>query len=153
MKKLLSCLLMVCLCVAGGLAEEEIDLTGMAYDELVALREKLNLAIWESDEWQEVIVPKGVWEIGVDIPTGHWSISVADNGFAAIRYGDALEETGTEVSVSDSTIYVSESLEGSDQLDIILRDGCYLEVEYDSVVFTPYAGKQDLGFLQRMVKR
>ena len=101
MRKLLTCLLMACLCVAGGLAEkEEIDLTGMTYDELVALREKLNLAIWESDEWQEVTVPKGVWEVGVDIPAGHWTISVADNGFAAIRYGDALEETGTEVSVS-----------------------------------------------------
>ena len=51
------------------------DLSGLSYDELVQLRDKINLAIWNSEEWQEVTVPIGVWVVGEDIPVGHWSIS------------------------------------------------------------------------------
>ena len=38
----------------------DIDLSGMNYDELVALKDQINRAIWNSDDWQEVEVPQGV---------------------------------------------------------------------------------------------
>ena len=35
------------------------DLSGLSYDELVQLRDQINLAIWNSEEWEEVSVPSG----------------------------------------------------------------------------------------------
>ena len=55
------------------------DLSGLSFDELVLLRDQLNLAIWNSKEWQEVKVPIGVWKIGDDIPVGKWTISAASD--------------------------------------------------------------------------
>ena len=54
--------------------EKKIDLSGLTYNELVELKDQINLAIWECDEWQEVEVPQGIWKVGEDIPAGHWTI-------------------------------------------------------------------------------
>lgn len=42
----------------------QIDLSAMTYEELVALKDKINLAMWESKDWEEVTVPQGVWTVG-----------------------------------------------------------------------------------------
>ena len=46
---------------------EDIDLSGMSIDELVELKDRINLAIWNSQEWEEVTVPQGEWIVGEDI--------------------------------------------------------------------------------------
>ncbi len=51
------------------------DLQGLSFNELLALREQINLAIWNSNEWQCVEVPAGNYTIGIDIPAGYWTIS------------------------------------------------------------------------------
>ena len=48
----------------------DVDLSGMSFDELVALKDQINLALWNSADWQEVTVPQGVWQVGADIPAG-----------------------------------------------------------------------------------
>ncbi len=73
----------------------DIDLSGMTYDELVALKDQINLAIWNSEEWQEVEVPQGVWEVGADIPAGKWEIRPLQGATTAIYTGTRLSETGT----------------------------------------------------------
>ncbi len=37
----------------------DIDLSHMSFEDLVTLKDQINLAIWNSKEWQEVTVPQG----------------------------------------------------------------------------------------------
>lgn len=155
MKKFVA--LFMALMLLGSVALADVDLSGMTYDELVALKDQINLAIWESEEWQEVTVPIGVWKIGEDIPAGHWTIKVAPGGemvWGSISVGTALDETGKDIDIGETEYWYSEmvKLEGEDaavtldELDYDFKGGDYLIIEYADMVFTPYAGKPSLGF-------
>ena len=47
-------------------AHAEIDLSGMTLAELMELSQQVTMAMWETEEWEEVEVPIGVYEIGVE---------------------------------------------------------------------------------------
>ena len=59
------------------------------------------MEMMKSDKWQEVRVPVGVWEVGKDIPAGHWSITCALDtaymGWGTVTYCDKLKASGKEV--------------------------------------------------------
>ena len=135
---------------ASALAD--FDLSGLSFEELVALKDQINLAIWESEEWQEVTVPQGVWEVGADIPAGKWTISAADGAISSVTIGKELRDNGQDVKPTASGVLVSPSnvvyKQDSSRLtwDIDLVDGDYIKISTGSVVFTPYAGKPSLGF-------
>lgn len=132
------------------------DISGLSYDELVQLKDRINLAMWNSEEWQEVTVPIGVWTVGVDIPVGHWSISYSPDSsskWASIKYCDMLNEAGTDagnqfyckiygylnVAPPDNDNY-------PETVDINLVPGTYIIIGHSPVVFRPYTGKPSLGF-------
>ena len=152
MKKLLTFLLAF-LMISPAIAEN-IDLSSLTYAELVALKDRINLAMWQSEEWQEVTVPEGIWRIGEDIPAGHWTITVKGRGSANITYGNKLDRTGKQISF-DSGVFFYKVVNGPDNwsfregdvnyIDIDLIYGYYIDVS-GGVVFTPYAGKPSLGF-------
>jgi len=154
MKKLvLLTLLLIALSVP---ALAEVDLSGMSFDELVVLSDQINLAMWNSQEWQEVTVPQGVWKVGEDIPEGHWTIKPVDGVYAYVAYGNTLEANQKEVSYK-SKDYYRESIyspscniydQGEDllQMDIDAKSGSYICIESGDVIFTPYTGKPKLGF-------
>ena len=137
-----------------GACAEGIDLSGMSLDELVALKEQINLAIWNSEDWQEVQVPQGVYVIGEDIPAGKWTIKAVEGITARIYWGDTLNESGVELEYGD--IYVFERViskeypyyEVGDPTEVTweMKEGQYFIVEEGIALFTPYAGKPDLGF-------
>lgn len=115
----------------------------------------INLAIWQSAEWQEVEVPQGVWVVGEDIPAGKWTIKPQDEHSVFVYWGDKLNEAGTNVAYS--TIYEYEVLTSknnkyySEAYDLTevsweLLDGEYIIVDNGTAVFTPYSGKPSLGF-------
>ena len=146
MKKLLIVLLTLML-LLPTIAVAEVNLSGMTYDELVSLKDQINLAIWSSDEWQEVSVPAGVYTVGVDIPAGKWTIKAADGIYASIKWGDVLDESGVELDYSGD-ICTYESLysttydryeAGKDQTEVTydLKDEQYIIVDDGTVVFSP----------------
>lgn len=154
MKKLIFSLALILALPFSACAE--VDLSGMSFDELVSLKDQINLAIWQSEDWQEVTVPQGIWEVGVDIPEGRWTIKPVDGVYAYVTYGSVLESNGKEVSYKSNNYY-SESIyspmsniydEGDDltEIDIDAKAGSYIEIDSGSVVFSPYAGKPSLGF-------
>ena len=154
MKKLIAVFLL--LLALPFAAQADVDLSGMSYDELVALSDQINLAMWNSQEWQEVEVPQGIWLVGEDIPEGHWTIKPVDGVYAYITYGNILEDNKKEVSYK-SKDYYSENIvsaasgtydEGEDlqQIDIDAKSGSYIEISSGNVIFTPYSGKPKLGF-------
>ena len=158
MKKPLALILIVALAVPA-IALADIDLSGMTFDELVTLREQLNLAIWNSQEWQEVTVPAGVWEIGKDIPAGHWTVRPVDGVFMTFWYGDQLNSAKTDKADRwnyDTGAYLilssKKKKDGSwkdddeqHEIDIDMKEGFYIVINA-AVIFTPFTGKPDLGF-------
>lgn len=133
----------------------EVDLSGMTFEELVDLHEKVNLAIWNSEEWQAVRVPQGTWEIGVDIPEGHWIIRPEEGQFVHFQYGNQLDVNGKEVSYNSSNyysdfVYSKNSVvyrEGEKTMDDIeMKSGNYLCIQNGNLIFSPYSGKPELGF-------
>jgi len=159
MKKRIVAGLMAVALLLGGTAFADVDLSGMSYDELVALKDQINKAIWESEEWQEVTVPQGVYEVGKDIPVGHWVITPVDGVYSNIKWGRELDQSGTQIEESmngrshyDYAIICSKTYkhydEGEDKTELELQavDGMFISIESGDVVFTPYAGKPSLGF-------
>lgn len=151
---LLCAVLLMVLVVSSGVAEVP-SIDGLSLDDLVALKDQLNLAIWNSSDWEEVTVPQGIWEIGVDIPTGHWTIKAADGAFAMLEWCGALNETKTGMDwneIIDTNNLVSETSpayrkdQSRVQLDWELTDGTYLIISSGSVIFTPYEGKPAFTF-------
>ena len=155
MKKVIALALVLLSLVSVSFAESSFDLSDMSYDELVVLKDQINLAIWNSNEWQEVEVPQGVYVIGEDIPAGKWTIKAADKINAYVYWGDALSDSGTEITY-DGRVYEYEGLysvnyryyEKGDTTEVTwdLKDGQYFIVDDGIVLFTPYSGKSSLGF-------
>ena len=98
MKKIAIMILAIVLIPLAAMADLP-DLSGLTFEELVQLRDQINLAMWNSQEWQEVTVPQGVWVVGEDIPIAHWTISLSPSAsakWASIKYCDRLNEAGTD---------------------------------------------------------
>lgn len=154
MKRILV-LVMVAMLLTCGAYAEDIDFSSMSYEELVAMKEQINLAIWNSEDWQEVEVPQGVYVIGEDIPAGKWTIKAAEGLTATVYWGDTLDEAGVKLTY-DGELYVFEGIystsykyyENGDTSEVTweLKDGQYFIVDDGIALFTPYAGKPDLGF-------
>lgn len=156
MKKLVALFLAIVLSAGFSLAEG-INLSGMSYDELVALKDKINLAMWSSQEWQEVTVPQGVWKVGEDIPAGHWTVAPLGERYVYVYVGTKLKEEKKGIDIFNSDYYVYEYIyseksdlfnknEDKPSCDLELENGMYVVIENGSVFFTPYQGKPSLGF-------
>ncbi len=159
---IITCLLLVVITFPSTVQAEEIDLSSMTFDELIALKDRINLAIWECNEWQEVTVPQGIWVVGQDIPEGTWTIRCANNdlnGYTAINASPLLDGSG-EVAWTENRYIKSGLIASVDYYDkrpgqqqpplteftATLIAGDYVQISFNDAVFTPYTGKPDLGF-------
>ena len=154
MKRFFCCLFVMVLLPVVSQADLP-DLSVLSFDELVQLRERINLAIWNSQEWQEVTVPPGVWEIGADIPAGHWSVRPAEGcGPDYIIYASGITKQGHDIDL-DAGDYIMECLcdlsaayysgEYKTVTDIVMEAGRFVRLDC-TMIFSPYSGKPDLGF-------
>lgn len=131
-------------------------LLNLSYEELVALKNDINIAIWLSEEWQSVTVPQGTWKVGEDIPAGHWTVKCASGARSStIEWGEKLSDTGDSIAWIGryslyNHIYNPENYKNPDQYlyeySFEVQNGDYIVIEDGSVVFMPYAGKPSLGF-------
>ena len=83
--------------IVSSIACAEIDITNVTFDELLKARELITQAIWATDEWQEVEVPAGLYQIGVDIPAGYWTIKTNSYYATMIKYGNFLNKNKNEI--------------------------------------------------------
>lgn len=149
MKKLFSLFLAICLLTIPVLSlSESIDLSGLSLADLVKLQERVTMAMWKTEEWQEVTVPAGLYQVGKEIPAGKWTITASPKAsLATVTVGSKLDESGLSISWGGS--YESVILEGKESWlynkssrnswDVTLTDGLYINLEA-AMVFTPYAG-------------
>lgn len=137
MKKVV--MLVLALVLVGAVALAEVDLSGMTFDELVALRKQVDQAIWASDGWQEVKVPAGKYVIGEDIPAGRWTLSCDDSAAMVNLY-----KTPEGIDDYDQIVAMA-SVSAGNPYNIDLEDGQGLYISISAVTFTPYVSA-NLGF-------
>lgn len=145
------CALALALHPAGA----QYDLGSMSYDDLVALKDQINLAMWNSEEWQEVTVPQGTWVVGEDIPEGHWNVKAVDGTCTYIQICTEIDPTGHD-PIRESIVYYKgiyspsypAYMEGSDVVswDFNVSTGQYIVISDGDAIFMPYSGKPSLGF-------
>jgi len=154
MKRVMTVLFVACMLIPA-IAFATVDLSDMSFEELIALKDQIDLAIWSREEWQEVKVPSGVYVIGEDIPAGKWTIKASDGINAVVKWGDVLAESGVDLDYGK--LYEYQSLysptysyyqEDADTTEVTydMKEGQYFIVSSGTVLFSPYAGKQSLGF-------
>lgn len=146
MKKALSLFLCIAISLSVSFAVADVDISGLSYDELVELVNKAQMEMMKSDKWQEVLVPEGIYQVGKDIPAGHWTISAPPKGVTYVGYGTSLESDGSGLD----NIINGASLTGIDtysydvgdttQVSWELKEGQYVEIGTSSAVFTPFTG-------------
>lgn len=156
MKKLIIVALVLALLLPAAALSDLPDISGLSYDELVQLKDQINLAMWKSQEWQEVTVPVGVWEIGKDIPVGEWDISVASDApdaWGTIIYCDKLDASGLGANQLYCKIFHYEQLFSKNSgtslrtsIVIDFKPGTFLIIDYGDMLFTPSTGKPSLSF-------
>jgi len=155
MKKLLTIILILALAVPAAAFADLPDISNLSYDELVQLKDSINLSIWNSQEWQEVTVPQGIWIVGEDIPAGTWTVKCATDRFSVVIFGDTLNEMGTDIEYTQYYNYQTIESPDSSNFDkdkditeytFTVKNGDYIKIEYASIIFMPYAGKPSLGF-------
>lgn len=142
--------LAVFLCLSPSPASlAEPDPYDMNLDELIQLKSEINLAAWESREWAEVTIPAGLYQVGVDIPAGQWSIRATVGKTVPISYGKELSPDGIHID-SDSDGYLSKTLfcpthglynastSSLTQVDLTLEDGYYFRIGRNAALFSPY---------------
>ena len=150
------CLLFVLIFIPLFAFADPPDISALSYDELVSLRENLNIAIWNCHEWRHVEVPAGVYIVGVDIPAGHWTLNPPSDGSVVVEYFKDPDETGKRPANSLNNYY-SESLADESspyasfvyvrEVDLELKDGFYFTVVNGPyVVFEPYTSKPSFSF-------
>ena len=131
------------------------DISGLSYSELLLLSKKVRAAMLNSKEWQKVVVPPGVWEIGREIPAGHWTIK-PDSGLGPdlVIYASRTKDQGHDVDVTFGECIMevicstdSPYNDGSykNETDFYLEDGHFLRLDC-RMIFTPYAGKPKITF-------
>ena len=156
MKKLIIVALVLALLLPAAALSDLPDISGLSYEELAQLKDQIALAIWNSEEWEEVTVPAGTWEVGKDIPAGHWQIRIADHGLTNVWYCEKVDELGQPVCFGAKYIHkelASEDFRGFKEtynivIDYDLKEGWFLY--YDAaVIFSPYAGHADFGFKKK----
>lgn len=153
MRKLFTVVLVMSMLLPAAALADLPDISGLSFDELVQLKDQLNISIWNSEEWQEVTVPAGVWIVGEDIPAGHWTIRPLPNDYVNVTYFDKIDQFGKDVapgwigwggcltSYGEGSITYGELTE----VDLIMEPGMYFKCGH-TVIFTPYSGKPSLGF-------
>ena len=160
MKKLFA-LLLILLLIPCAFAES-IDLSGLSFEELAALRDRCQSEMMTRNEWQQVTVPQGLWQVGAQIPAGTWTVRCADRGRTSYLMKECHVDWGIgqpndkgqwdyKLKKGGVIIYNPYNDEYKDQVTevtITLEEGdfVYINPQYNAAVFMPYTGAPDLGF-------
>jgi len=122
--------------VASSALATDFDLSSLSFDDLLALKLKVDAEVMSRPETKSVSVPIGVFEVGVHIPAGEYTLAL-DGGYATITVSNGADFSDYENIVS--TTYVEEVGIGR----FVLTDGQFVNIERGHILFTIFTG---LGF-------
>ena len=148
MNKSISVFIVCLMLLIPAFAFAEVDLSGMSYDDLVSLSKQVGMAIMQSDEFDSVTVPMGIWEVGVDIPEGTWIIT-PEKSMCMIVYGKSIDESGNDMNQFDSGNSGVDLYNSNDSWRFTAKSGNYVCIKIGPAVFTSDTGSTGLGFKKK----
>lgn len=148
MKKALAIILISTILLITTNSLADFDINSLSFDELVALVNEAQMLMMKTDQWKEVKVPEGTYQIGRDIPAGYWTITAADNSIVGIAWGTATNESGIGIDfkhcIGGTTLTGRRTNMYNEgvtyQISYNLEEGQFIDIMYGGVVFTPYQG-------------
>lgn len=146
MKRVFAVLLALMLLIGCALAEPRtIDLNTMTIEELSDLQRSIQIYMFTHADWESVQVPAGVYQVGVEIPAGTWTLKPVADQYTYIMVTDALNLTRTDAG-DDAEIYFSQtiaskgttmySIEPVSAFTVTLLDGMYIIIQDGDCLFT-----------------
>ena len=122
---------------------EQVDLSSFDWDELITLNSRIQNELFSRPEFKEVIVPRGIYKVGLDIPAGKWTISGVlddDHHVIGIEWGKKLDEYGTDIPSSQQIAYKVFHYWYPENNSVTweLVENTFIYVMDGSVKFTPY---------------
>lgn len=133
MKKLFSVILLVCMIPVIAFAA---DLSDLSFDELIKLRNEINVEIVSRPEWKEVEIPTGFWIVGEDIPAGTYTMTTKEQNCDVVIWKGAAGDRSNKLR----TYYLHPDEPVG---KISLEEGWTVEVTYRKMILSPFSG---LGF-------
>lgn len=141
MKKLVALVLVLLLALSLSYASAEVKIDdGIPLSQKQAILLTVLESMWQSDEWQRVEVPAGVYEVGVEIPEGEWTIS-CDRDFI-VSVGTKLDGSKTDIPVENFKAY--EYVDAEDYKSgwtVKLEKGDYIKLSKLVTFTTPIKGQ------------
>lgn len=104
MKKLI-CVLLIIISMFSVAFADGMDLSLYTFNELMELRDQCQLMMMQRDELKEVTIPQGVYIVGIDIPSGIWTIKCKIGSACDLQFGDELAANGQDIKVKASGRY------------------------------------------------
>lgn len=129
MKKLIV-LFITCFFILSTCSALAVDLSSMSFSELLELQEEVSKALWASDEFQEVTVPVGLYEVGKEIPAGKWTLKKASDEFTYFRLANKFSNG----DIHDFAFYSDLEEEST----IVAVEGQYIQISEHPVIFSTY---------------
>lgn len=149
MKKLLALILILAMVPVIACADSK--LSKYSLEELYSFREMLCEEILSRSEWKSVTVPPGFYVVGEDIPAGHWTIKYGEEkSWAIVQYFSKTDDTGKSPDILYGSFYQAnigapgnelETLYDMKEVDLDLKKGYYVTIQFGSVVFEPFTGR------------
>ena len=153
MKKVF-CVLIVLAVLMGVAWAEGFDLSALSFQELAALRDRAQLEMFSRAEWQEVTVPQGVYQVGVQIPAGTWTVTCKEGYYTNVDWGEFLNENGQRIEwkgryhggmAFNPDYRLTEPTEQT-EYTFTVQDGDYIIVAKAPATFTPGASAPTFTF-------
>lgn len=79
MRKAITFVIIYLICLFSFSFAEEFNFHDLSFKEIQGELDTYNLKIWQAGNWSSVIVPEGIYIVGVDLPAGNYSIRSCTN--------------------------------------------------------------------------
>lgn len=114
-----------------------------SFDDIVSLKSNIDRVLFEMDDFQQVVVPEGIYTVGKDIPAGDWNIISVSGEQSTVSYFEKLNEYKT--SYDESGYYWWDRVCNFPDYEVKsihleLREGMYIRISLAPVVFSTYTG-------------
>ena len=143
-------IMIICMLIIHCAVAEDIDLTGLSFDDLRILQTRVSKELITRPEWKSVPVPPGMYMVGVDIPEGEWTITCGEAKYDYIRIvcGAKTNESRTSIynpKEFERLVYRNSDGKELEKLTVTLSNGLYIFIQHGQAIFsTPE--HIDLGF-------
>ena len=119
------------------------DISNLSLDELIQLNKLVNDYLFEKTLPDGVLLPSGSYVVGVDIPAGEYRADVVSNVGGSVRIYETKADSKRAYGYSSEILLGK--MYGTLVFRLVLEEGNYIIVDYNSLKLYPYLGLIDMS--------